>query len=161
MPQRELPMVSVTPGLELLYTSAIEIAEPLNLGATPRGQRRIINIIGGAFSGPKLSGRVLPGGADWQFERVDGVMEVEARYTLETDDGELIYITNWGYRHGPPEVLRRLAAGERVDPAEYYFRTNPRYETAAKKYAWLNGIIAVAAGERQADRVMITVYEVK
>ena len=155
-----LPIVSVTPALQLLYTSRIDIAAPLNVGKAPYGQRRIINILGGAFSGKRLSGRILPGGADWQIARSDGVVEVEARYTLETNDGALIYITNWGLRHGPPQVIRRLSAGEKVDPHEYYFRTTPTFETGAAEYAWLNGIVAVAVGERRADAVIITAYEV-
>jgi hypothetical protein len=154
-----LPAVSVIPGLQLLYTSRIDIAPPLEFGKAPYGQRRIINITGGAFEGPRMSGRILPGGADWQIIRGDGIVEVDARYTLETADGALIYITNWGLRHGPPAVIRRLGAGEKVDPREYYFRTTPTFETGAPRYAWLNGVIAVAAGERRADAVIITVYE--
>ena len=161
MKSEKLPAVSVTPTLQLLYTSSIDIAAPLDVGKAPYGQRRIINITGGAFAGPRLSGRILPGGADWQIVRSDGIVEVDARYTLETDDGALIYITNWGLRHGPPGVIGRLSAGEPVDSREYYFRTTPTFETAAPAYAWLNGVIAVAAGERRADAVIITVYEVK
>jgi hypothetical protein len=160
MNDRKIPLVPVTPGLQLLYTSRVEIAAPLNLGGTPRGHRRIINITEGEFSGPRLSGRVLPGGADWQLVRSDGIVEVDARYTLETDDGALIYITNWGLRHGPPEVIARLGAGEAVDASEYYFRTTPVFETSDFRYAWLNGIIAVAVGERRADAVIITAYAV-
>ena len=161
MKNETLPTVSVTPTLELLYTSRIEIAAPLDVGSAPYGQRRVINILGGAFSGPRLSGRILPGGADWQIVRNDGIVEVEARYTLATDDGALVYISNWGLRHGPPEVIRRLGAGEKVDASEYYFRTVPKFETGAPAYAWLNGIICVAMGERRADAVIITAYEVK
>ncbi len=160
MGQKDIPTVAVTPTLSLLYTSRVEIAAPLSLGKGPLGERRIINITGGAFSGPRLSGRILPGGADWQIVRHDGTAEVEARYTLETDDGALIYISNWGYRHGPPKVMQRLGAGEDVDPREYYFRTTPKFETGAAEYAWLNGMIAVAVGERRANEVIITVYEV-
>ena len=160
MGDETVPIVSVTPGLRPLYTSRIDIAAPLEVGNGPHGRRRVINILGGAFSGPRLSGRVLPGGADWQVVRSDGVVEVEARYTLKTDDGALIYVTNRGLRHGPPEVIARLGAGEPVDPGEYYFRTTPVFETGAAQYAWLNGIIAVAAGERRADAVIITAYEV-
>ena len=161
MNNERIPIVPVTPTLQLLYTSKIEIAAPMTLGKAPYGERRIINITGGSFSGSRLSGRVLPGGADWQIVRVDGIAEVEARYTLETDDGELIYITNWGYRHGPPDVMNRLSSGDKVDPHEYYFRTTPKFETGSAKYAWLNGMISVAAGERRMDEVVITVYEVK
>lgn len=161
MENETLPTVAVTPTLQLLYTSRIDIAAPLDVGKAPYGQRRVISIVGGAFSGPRMSGRVLPGGADWQIVRSDGIVEVDARYTLETDDGAFIYITNWGLRHGPPGVIARLGAGERVDPGEYYFRTTPTFETGAPGYAWLNGIIAVAVGERRADAVIITAYEVK
>jgi len=161
MRNETLPTVSVTPTLQLLYTSRIDIAAPLDVGKSPHGQRRVINIMGGAFSGPRLSGRILSGGADWQIVRSDGIVEVDARYTLETDDGALIYITNWGLRHGPPGVIARLSAGDKVDPSEYYFRTTPVFETGAPEYAWLNGIIAVAVGERRADAVIITAYEVK
>ena len=161
MGNEPLPAVPVTPTLQLLYTSRIDIAAPLEVGQTPRGQRRVINITGGAFSGPRLSGRILPGGADWQVIRSDGIAELDARYTLETVDGALIYISNWGLRHGPPEVIARLGAGDKVDPGEYYFRTTPVFETGAPGYAWLNGIIGVAVGERRADAVIITAYEVK
>jgi hypothetical protein len=160
MRKEDVPQVSVTPSLQRLYTSRVEVETPLEFGKAPYGERRIINIKGGAFSGPRLSGRVLPGGADWQIIRHDGITEVEARYTLETDDGALIYVSNWGLRHGPKEVMARLAAGEKVDPSEYYFRTTPVFETGAPGYEWLNGIVAVAAGQRLANEVIITVYEV-
>ena len=160
MSQEPLAVAAVAPALKLLYTSVVTIAAPQALGATPHGERRIINITGGSFAGARLCGRILPGGADWQIVRSDGVAEVEARYTLETDDGALIYISNWGYRHGPAEVMRRLSAGDQVDPRAYYFRTTPKFETAAADYAWLNGIICVAVGERRAEEVIITVYEV-
>jgi hypothetical protein len=160
MGKETLPTVSVTPALQLLYTATIDIGAPLDLGKTPHGQRRVINITGGTFAGPRLSGRILPGGADWQIVRNDGIVEVDARYTLETDDGALIYISNWGLRHGPPEVIARLNAGDKVDPGEYYFRTTPVFETGAAEYAWLNGIISVAVGERRAKAVIIAAYEV-
>ena len=156
----EIPRVSIMPSLQFLYSSRIEIDSPLIVGQSPYGERRIINIKGGAFSGPRLSGRVLPGGADWQVIRPDGITEVEARYTLETQDGALIYVYKRGLRHGPPEVIARLASGEDVNPGEYYFRTTPVFETGASDYAWLNGMVAIATGQRQADEVVITVYEV-
>src|SRR5687767_8301336 len=105
------------------------LTPPQELGDTPLGRRRIIGIRGGHFSGARLSGRVLAGGADWQVIRTDGVADLEARYTLQTADGALIYVENRGYRHGPKEILERLAAGEPVDPARYYMRTTPRFET--------------------------------
>ncbi|MFH1490367.1 MAG: DUF3237 domain-containing protein [Pseudomonadota bacterium] len=155
-----IPPVPVTPYLTLLCTAKVEIEAPLELGKAQYGVRRIINIKGGVFSGPKMSGRVLPGGADWQIIRNDGITEVEARYTLETHDGALIFITNRGLRHGPKEVMERLAAGEAVDPQEYYFRTVPFFETGAPAYKWLNGIVSVAVGQRLADEVILSFYEV-
>jgi hypothetical protein len=160
MTGEQTPRVAVTPALRFLYSSQVRIETPLQVGPSPYGERRIINITGGSFAGPRLSGKVLPGGADWQIIRKDGVTEVEARYTLETHDGALIYIRNWGLRHGPPEVMARLMSGERVDASEYYFRTTPIFETGADTYQWLNRVVAVATGERRADEVIITVYEV-
>lgn len=161
MTQEKIPIVQVTPTLSLLYTSTIKIQEPLSVGNGPIGERRIINITGGSFSGPRLSGLIMPGGADWQIIRNDGTAEIEARYTLKTDDGVLIYISNWGYRHGPLDVMKKLSKGEDVSPKEYYFRTTPKFETGSKEYAWLNSIICVAVGERRANEVIVTVYEVK
>ena len=161
MTSLQVPIASVNPSLNFLYTSIIEVESPLSVGKTACGERRIINISGGAFEGPRLSGKVLPGGADWQVIRNDGVTELEAKYTLETQDGALIYVTNWGLRHGPPETMKKIAAGQEVDPAEYYFRTTPRFETGSSKYDWLNKLVAVASGERRASKVIITVYEVK
>lgn len=85
---------------------------------------------------------------------------MEARYTLETHDGALIYVSNWGLRHGPKEVMERLASGEDVDASEYYFRTTPIFETGAPGYKWLNGLVSIAAGQRRANEIIITVYEV-
>ncbi|AQG77982.1 DUF3237 domain-containing protein [Spirosoma montaniterrae] len=137
-----------------------------DLGPTTRGHRRIIPITGGTFNGTMpdgtpLRGNVLPGGADWQIVRPDGVAEVEARYTLQTDDGTLILITNRGYRHGPAEVLKRVADGEWVDPAEYYFRTTPMFEVAPGPHDWLGRTVFVATGERRADEVIIRVFAVE
>ena len=160
MSVEQIPQVSVTPSLRILYNSIVEVEAPLLVGHSPYGERRIIAIKGGAFSGPRLSGRVLPGGADWQIIRSDGIAELEARYTLQTHDGALIYVYNRGLRHGPKDVMERLASGEVVDPSEYYFRTTPIFETGSPDYEWLNGIVAIAAGHRRPDAVIITVYEV-
>jgi hypothetical protein len=131
------------------------------LGDTPLGRRRIIGISGGEFSGPRLQGRILPGGADWQLVRPDGVAFLDARYTLETADGALIYVNNKGYRHGPKEIIDRLARGEDVDPVLYYMRATPWFETAAPAYAWLNRTICVATGARRAAAVELDFFEVK
>ena len=147
--------------LQPLLRAEITLAPPQELGETPLGRRRIVPITGGSFRGEKLSGRVLPGGADWQFIRADGVAELDARYTLETTDRALIYVRNFGYRHGPPEVIRRLSAGEPVDPSLYYMRTTPLFETGAERYRWLNGLICVATGARRAAAVELEVFEVR
>jgi hypothetical protein len=147
--------------LQHLFKAEISLAAAQDLGDTPQGRRRIIGITGGRFSGERLSGRVLPGGADWQVVRADGVADLDARYTLETSDGALIYVRNRGYRHGPAEVLRRLSAGEEVDPSLYYMRTTPRFETGAARYAWLNRLVCVATGARRAAAVELEVFEVQ
>jgi hypothetical protein len=147
--------------LEPLLRAEITLAAPQELGDTPRGRRRVIPIAGGSFRGERLSGRVLAGGADWQVIRADGVAELDARYTLETVDGSLIYVRNFGYRHGPADVIRRLMAGEPVDPALYYMRTTPRFETGAERYRWLNGLICVASGARRAAAVELEVFAVQ
>jgi len=144
-----------------LFRAEITLAPVQELGESPLGRRRIIPITGGSFRGERLSGRVLPGGADWQVIRRDGVAELDARYTLETADKALIYVRNFGLRHGPPQVIARLAAGEAVDPSLYYMRTTPRFETGAERYQWLNGLICVATGARRAAAVELEVFEVK
>jgi hypothetical protein len=146
--------------LEPLLRAEITLAPPQELGGTPLGRRRVIPITGGSFRGEKLSGRVLPGGADWQLIRADGVAELDARYTLETTDHALIYVRNFGYRHGPADVIQKLAAGEPVDPSRYYMRTTPRFETSAERYRWLNGVICVGTGARRAAAVELEFFEV-
>jgi hypothetical protein len=145
--------------LQRLLKAEIELAPPQELGDAPLGRRRIIGITGGRFSGERLSGRVLAGGADWQVIRADGVAELDARYTLETADGALVYVRNRGYRHGPRHILDKLAAGEAVDPGLYYMRTTPRFETGDARYAWLNRMICVATGARRAAGVEVGVVE--
>ena len=125
------------------------------------GERRVIGILGGSVRGPKLNGRILPGGADWQIIRTDGAADIKARYIIETDDGARIMVTSEGLRHGPPEVMERLARGDNVDPAHYYFRTVMRFETSDPKVDWLNRILALARGQREARAVRLDVYEVE
>jgi Protein of unknown function (DUF3237) len=138
----------------------VRLAPPIELGAAPRGTRRIIPIIGGEVSGDRLSGKVLDLGADWQTLMADGTAELDTRYAIETHDGALIDIRNYGLRHGPREVVAALARGEDVDPDSYYMRTHPRFETGDRRYAWLNRMICVGTGSRHADHVRITVFEV-
>jgi len=146
--------------LEPLFRATITLAPPQELGDAPLGRRRIIPITGGRIEGARLKGRVLPGGADWQILRADGVADLDARYTVESDDGALIYVSNRGLRHGPPEVLAQLARGEDVDPARYYMRTQPWFETGDARYAWLNRAICVGSGARRRDRVELEFFEV-
>lgn len=142
-----------------LFDLRVDLAAPLDLGHTPAGHRRVINIVGGEFSGERVSGVVLPGGADWQIIRPDGVAVLDARYTLRTDEGALVQVTSQGLRRGPPEVMARLAGGEDVDPAEYYFRTSMRFETGATGLAFLNTILALSFGRRAASAVHLRVEE--
>jgi len=146
---------------EPIFTIYAELSAILNLGRTPYGERRIIDIVGGSVRGRKLNGRVLPGGADWQIVRADGAADIKARYTIETDAGARILVNSDGLRHGPPEVLERLARGDNVDPSLYYFRTAMRFETSDPAVDWLNRILAVARGKREARAVQIDVYEVE
>ena len=146
--------------LRPLLKAEITLAAPQELGDTPAGRRRIIPITGGRFDGERLRGRVLPGGADWQIIRPDGVADLDARYTLETSDGALIYVRNKGYRHGPAEVMERLKAGETVDPALYYMRTTPWFETASEKYRFLNRIVCVATGRRDPAGPVYEVFHI-
>ena len=147
--------------LQPLLKAEITLAAPQELGDSPLGRRRIINITGGRFSGERLSGRVLPGGADWQVIRTDGVADLDARYTLETNDGALIYVRNHGYRHGPADVIRKIGAGEAVDPSLYYMRTTPLFETGDARYAWLNRMICVGTGARRPNAVELEIFEVQ
>jgi len=145
----------------LLMTLHVKVATPQNIGAVPHGTRRTAPLIGGSFEGPRLRGTVLPGGsADWLLLRADGVLEMDLRVTLRTDDGALISMKSFGLRHGPPEVMAAIGRGETVDPATYYFRTTPRLETAQPAYAFLNNLVAVASGDRRAEGPIYTIYEV-
>ena len=142
-----------------LCTLEVEVADPFDFGMTPVGHRRVINIVGGSFSGPRISGAGLGGGADWQIIQPDGVAVLDARYTLRTDAGDFIQVTSQGLRHGPPDIIARLGQGEPVDPKLYYFRTVLRFETGAASLAWLNRIIAIASGVRTRNRVELEAFE--
>jgi hypothetical protein len=151
----------IVPSLVHLFRAEVLLGSVQEIGETPLGRRRIIPISGGKFEGERLRGEVLPGGADWQLVRPDGVALLDARYTLRTDDGALIYVSNRGVRHGPPEVLTRLARGEDVDPALYYFRATPTFETGSAQYVWLNNLVAVCSGVRKREAVVLEFWEVR
>src|SRR6266404_4449767 len=144
----------------LLMTMLVEVVGPQKIGAVPLGTRVTAPIARGHFDGPRLRGKVLPGGGDWTLLRSDAVLELDLRITLETDDGALISMTSFGLRHGPPEVVAALARGESVDPSTYYFRTAPRFETSAPQYEFLNRLIAIASGDRRATGPIYTIDEV-
>jgi len=144
----------------LLMTLEVAVAPLQKIGAVAHGTRATAPITSGHFEGPRLRGRVLPGGGDWTVLRSDGVLELDLRVTLETDDGALIHVTSFGLRHGPPEVLAALARGETVDASSYYFRTTPRFETGHPRYAFLNRLLAVASGDRKAAGPIYTIDEI-
>ena len=148
------------PDLTHLCDLTVELAPPIEMGEAPRGRRRIIPIVGGTVSGERIRGDILNLGADWQTVFSDTVAELDTRYALRTHDGAIIEIRNFGYRVGPPETLARLARGEDVDPALYYMRTHPRFETGDPRYAWLNHTICVGSGMRRANSVHVSVFEV-
>ena len=148
------------PKLEFIFAAHVTVDLPLDLGDVAKGGRRIVPITGGDFSGPQIRGKVLPGGADWQILRSDGVAELEARYTLRTDDGALIYVRNHALRHGPPDVIAALTAGRPVDPASYYFRGATFFETSAARYFWITKSIVVCTGEREAAGVKLKFYKI-
>ena len=145
---------------QAIFTIHAELTAITTLGRTPYGERRVVGILGGTVHGPKLAGRVLPGGADWQIVRSDGATDIQARYTIETEAGARIMVQSDGLRHGPPDVIARLARGENVDPSLYYFRTVMRFETADPAVDWLNRILALARGQRDANAVRLDVFEV-
>src|SRR5262245_19941653 len=143
-----------------LMTLQVTVGDVQRIGAVPHGTRATAPIRSGHFEGPRLRGQVLPGGGDWTLLRGDGVLELDLRVTLETDDGALIHMASFGLRHGPPDVIAALARGETVDPAAYYFRTTPRFETAHPKYAFLNRLVAVSTGDRRPEGPIYTIDEV-
>ncbi len=148
----------MVPQLEFLMRIAAEVGELQTMGGGPLGERRVVAITGGSFEGPGLRGTIVPGGADWQIVRADGVLDIDARYALRTEAGALIRVVSQGYRHGPPEVLAALARGEVVPANRYFFRTVMRFETGDTDLLWLNRTIAVATAERRARQVLLEAW---
>lgn len=147
------------PRLELVCEIEAQLAAPIEVGPAEGGQCRIIPIVGGTVTGPRLNGIVRNLGADWQ-KVWDSHAELDTRYLLETNDGALIDIRNFGFRHGPSEVLARLAEGEDVSPDDYYMRTVPRLKTGDPRYDWVNRTIFIGTGIRRASAVQIGVFEI-
>lgn len=153
-------MSSALPPPKLVHVCdlAVELGPIIELGSGRAGARRIVPIIGGTVEGPAISGTVLDLGADWQTIYTSGTADLSTRYALQTHDGAIIEIVNIGSRHGPPEVLARLAAGEDVAPDQYYMRTHARLETGDSRYAWVNDSLFVGTGARQASAVKISLF---
>ena len=152
----------MTPQLETRYvfTLTVRIAEVTSAGEIGTGVRRIIPIIGGEVRGEKVNGKVLPFGADFQIIRPNELIELEAKYAFETDDGAVVYVENKGMRFGPVDLLQKLKRGEPVDPKLIYFRTVPKFETGAPNYSWLMENLFIGSAARHADRVVIDVHQV-
>jgi Protein of unknown function (DUF3237) len=144
---------------EFVFEVRADVAAPLVIGPSSHGLRRVVPILGGTVCGPRLSGRVVPGGADWQYVRPDGVLSVEAKYALQADDGALIMVTNRGIRHGPPEVIERLGRGEDVPASAYYFRTVAEFEAPIGAYDWMNKALFVGIAERRAAAAIIRFHQ--
>ena len=150
------------PRLSQVYRLEATLAQPLDLGETAQGHRRIVPLTGGTFTGPELNGKLLPGAsADWQIVLPDGTALGDIRYTLETDGGDLLYVQSRGVRHGSAEVLSRLGRGEDVDASEYTFRTSTRIESAAPHLDWLNKGVFISVAGRQATGVIYETYLVE
>lgn len=143
-----------------MFAMRLDVRPLLIVGATPGAYRRVGVVTGGSFEGERLSGAVLDGSSDWQTVRNDGSTTLNVRLVLKTEDGALIGMTYQGLRHGPADIIARIEKGEVVDPASYYFRINPLFETEAAKYDWINRVIAVGIGHRFADGPVYSVFEV-
>jgi Protein of unknown function (DUF3237) len=142
-----------------LFVLREQVPPLLVVGQTPNAFRRIGVIQGGSFEGERLSGEVVSGN-DWQSVRTDSCIKLDVRLILKTTDGALIVMTYQCLRAGPPEIIEKLDKGESVDPASYYFRMNPMFETASKKYDWMNRIITVGTGHRLADGPLYSIFEI-
>lgn len=151
----------ITPGLEFVYQARGALGSPVPIGETSDGMRRIIPIMeGGQVEGPLIRGTLMGNAADWQLTRPDGVTVADAIYAIRTDDDVIIQIRNKGLRHGPPEIMARLAAGDDVDPADYYFRTIPEFIAPIGRYDWMNRSIFICSGARQAHGISLWVWRV-
>ena len=152
--------VPTAPKLEFVFELRAEVSKPIEVGQTPAGARRIVPVGAGTFEGPALKGKLIPGGADYQIIHADGFTEVDARYVLQTEKGDLIYVTNKGMRHGPADVIAKLNSGQIVDQSQIYFRTVPQFETAAPALQWLTRSIFVCVGERYPTGVVVRFFKV-
>ena len=143
-----------------LFTLEAKVSSPQTTPDGPYGERRFIPVTGGKFSGERISGEMLAGGADCQLVRPDGVVEMDVRVTLKTDDGVTILMKSFGLRHAPAEVFARMAKGEKVERSEYYFREFVYFEAPEGQYDWMNKLIAVGIGERLPELVILDIFEI-
>jgi hypothetical protein len=150
----------MTPHLEHVCDFVVELSPPHEMGVCSAGTKRIIPIIGGSVSGPRLSGRLLGVGADWQTVDSNGLADLDARYAIETQDGAIIEVVSQGLRHASPDVAARIAGGEGVPPSEYYMRTAIRLETGHPDYEWVNRSLFLASGGKMGATVRLSVYRV-
>jgi hypothetical protein len=158
---QESAVAAPVPNLVFAFELRAQVGPPVEVGEVAHGRRRIVPILGGTVKGPELNAKVVPGGADWQLIQPDGFSELDTRYTLETDRGELVYVQNAGIRHAAPDVMRRLLAGEIVDPKLVYFRTVPKFETSAPNLQWLPRSVFVGIGERFPSEVVVRFYRLE
>lgn len=148
-----------TPQLQFFADLSVQVDRPQEVGRLASGLRRVIPILGGDAKGEGWTARVLPGGADFQLIVGETMAQLDARYVLETDGGDLIFVQNRALRAASAEVTAKLIRGEPVDPAQVYFRCVPSFETASKPLAWINERIFVGTGVRHPDRVEIRVFQ--
>jgi hypothetical protein len=158
---QESAVAAPVPNLVFAFELRAQVGPPVEVGEVAHGRRRIVPILGGTVKGPELNAKVVPGGADWQLIQPDGFSELDTRYTLETDRGELVYVQNAGIRHAAPDVMRRLLAGEIVDSKLVYFRTVPKFETSAPNLQWLPRSVFVGIGERFPSEVVVRFYRLE
>lgn len=150
------------PRIRHVYHLEATVGEPLDVGEVTGGRRRVIPLTGGQFTGPELRGVLLPGtSADWQLVRPDGTAIGDIRYTLQTEDGALLYVRARSIRHGDADVLARLARGDEVDAGEYTFRAAVQIETSATDLAWLNKGVFISVGGRSSGGVAYDTYIVE
>ena len=149
------------PGLEFALRITAALEPPIEQGTWDGQRRRIVPVNGGTVEGPHFKGRILPGGADWQtLAETDGLTRLQARYTLQHDDGTVVGVVNQGVRRGPPGVMARLAAGEEVHPSAYYFRACPVFEAPPGPHRWLSESLFICVGTRWPDRVELEMWRV-
>ena len=156
----EIAAFPAPPALVKMTQVRCEVGALVSLGPAKYGERRYVPLGGGTVRGPELNGTLVEGGVDWQVNRADGVLDISAHYVIRADDGALIEVQSDGMRHGPPDVMARLARGEAVARDEYFFRTIVRFTTGAPAWLHLNKVLALAVGQREATAVLLDFYRI-